>query len=118
MNSGRPVGLGRVSELPVRAGRVAISITGNYPLRGARTRAGVATKALKTSDFPHIVALGRVVAWGSESTQPRHVAGTEKYAIGRIKWGASVARCPPDRAYRLCSDGERLIIVGTCDMAR
>ena len=34
------------------------------------------------------------------------------------KWGASVARCPPNRAYRLCSDSERLIVIGTCDMAR
>ena len=34
------------------------------------------------------------------------------------KWGASVARCPPNRAYRLCSDSERLIVIGTCHMAR
>src|SRR5215212_8708283 len=31
----------------------------------------------------------------------------------RRKWGASVARCPPDRAYRLCSDSECLIVIGT-----
>ena len=37
---------------------------------------------------------------------------------GTRYWGASVARCPPNRAYRLCSDGERLIIVGTCDLTR
>ena len=35
------------------------------------------------------------------------------------KWGASVARCPPNRAYRLCSDSERLcVVIGTCHMAR
>ena len=34
------------------------------------------------------------------------------------KWGASVARCPPNRAYRLCSDSERLcVVIGTCHMA-
>ena len=37
----------------------------------------------------------------------------------RAKWGASVARCPPNRAYRLCSDSERLcVVIGTCHMAR
>ena len=33
-------------------------------------------------------------------------------------WGASVARCPPNRAYRLCSDSERHVVIGTCDLAR
>ncbi len=38
---------------------------------------------------------------------------------GGMKWGASVARCPPNRAYRLCSDSEHLcVIIGTCHMAR
>src|SRR5579875_821751 len=32
--------------------------------------------------------------------------------MGR-RWGASVARCPPNRAYRLRSDSECLIVVGT-----
>ena len=37
---------------------------------------------------------------------------------GEAEWGASVARCPPNRAYRLCSDSERLIVIGTCVLAR
>lgn len=33
-------------------------------------------------------------------------------------WKASVARCFPDRAYRLCCDSEHLrIIVGTCKIS-
>jgi hypothetical protein len=41
-----------------------------------------------------------------------------QWKTGGVKWGASVARCPPNRAYRLCSDSERLIVIGTCRMAR
>src|ERR1700760_1405779 len=32
----------------------------------------------------------------------------QQVGTGWEKWGASVARCPPNRAYRLCSDSERL----------
>ncbi len=38
--------------------------------------------------------------------------------IGRKLGGLLLPGAPPNRAYRLCSDGERLIIVGTCDLAR
>ena len=39
---------------------------------------------------------------------------------GSQEWGASVARCPPNRVYRnLRCDCECLmIVIGTCDMVR
>jgi len=50
------------------------------------------------------------------------VLGNKKQTFRKAKkWGASVARCPPNRAYlSLGSEHHVLanIIVGTCDLAR
>ncbi len=50
---------------------------------------------------------------------PARGTGVLEYRA-RVKWGASVARCPPNRAcHCLRSDRERLmIVIGTCDMTR
>jgi hypothetical protein len=38
--------------------------------------------------------------------------------MNELLGGLLLPGAPPNRAYRLCSDGERLIIVGTCDLTR
>ena len=38
--------------------------------------------------------------------------------LNELLGGLLLPGAPPNRAYRLCSDGERLIIVGTCDLTR